>query len=68
MRVAKLVNTSTTSLGYQVFMCVVRLIPDNSSKDTVTLAFKGLSGMTPFTRLSVHLPSSLNGVTKEEVG
>ena len=66
MRVAKLVNIST-SLGYQVFMSVVKIIPDNSSKDMVTLAFRVLSGVTPFTRLSARLPPPLNVVTMEEV-
>ena len=67
MRVAKLVNISTTSLGYQIFMSVVKLIPDNSCKELVNLAFKVLSGSLPFTRLSSHLPPHLNRVTTEEV-
>ena len=67
MRVAKLVNISATSLGYQVFMLVAKLIPDNSSKDMVTLAFKVLEGVKPFTRLSAHLPPPLNVVTMMEV-
>ena len=62
MRVAKLVNISTTSLGYQIFMPVVRLIPDNSCKESVNLAFKVLPGSLPFTRLSSHLPPPLNRV------
>ena len=40
MRVAKLVNISITSVGYQIFMSVVKLIPDNSCKELVNLAFK----------------------------
>ena len=66
MRVAKLVNISTTSLGCQIFMSVVKLIPDNSCKELVNLAFKVLSGSLPFTRLSSHLPH-LNCVTTEEI-
>jgi len=44
MRVAKLVNVSTISLGYQIFMSVVKLIPENSSKELVNIAFKVLCG------------------------
>jgi len=44
MRVAKQVNPSTSSIGYQVFMTIAKLIPDNSNKDEVMLAFSILSG------------------------
>ena len=59
LRVAKLVNVSQTSLGYQIFMAVAKLIPDNSSKETVLLAFNILSGTEPYTKLSEKLQSSL---------
>lgn len=61
LRVAKLVNVSQTSLGYQIFMAIAKLIPDNSSKDTVILAFDILSGTESYTKLSDRLPSSLVG-------
>ena len=59
LRVAKLVNVSQTSLGYQIFMAVAKLIPDNSSKEIVLLAFNILSGTESYTKLSEKLPSSL---------
>ena len=40
MRVAKLVNSSTISPGYRIFMSVVKRIPDEPSKD----AFEVLCG------------------------
>jgi len=61
--VAKLVNVSTISLGYQIFMSVVKLIPDNSSKELVNIAFTVLCGSLPFTKLSSPLPSPLNHTT-----
>ena len=67
MRVAKLVNISTMSLGYQIFMSVVKLIPDNSSKELVNVACKVLCGLLPFTKLSSHLPPPLNHTSAEEV-
>ena len=35
VRIAKIINSSTSSLGYQIFMSVAKLIPDNTSKDKV---------------------------------
>lgn len=67
MRVAKLVNISTISLGYQIFMSVVKLIPNSSSKELVNVAFKVLCGMLPFTKLCSHLPPPLNHTSAEEV-
>ena len=65
LRVAKLVNLSHTSRGYQIFMAVAKLIPDNSSRETVLLAFNILSGNEAYTKLSEKLPSSL--VNSQEV-
>ena len=59
LHVAKLVNVSQTSLGYQIFMAVAKLIPDNSSKETVLLVFNILSVTESYTKLSEKLPSSL---------
>ena len=39
MRVAKQVNPSQSSIGYQIFLSIAKLIPHNSSKDEVMLAF-----------------------------
>lgn len=59
MRIAKIVNSSTSSLGYQMFMSIAKLIPDNPSRDTVKLAFDILAGSESFTRLSESLPPPL---------
>ena len=67
MRIAKIVNPSTHSLGYQIFMSVVKLIPDNPSKDKVQLAFNVLSGSELFTKLSERLPPPLCNVSSGEV-
>ena len=67
MRIAKIVNPSTHSLGYQIFMSVAKLIPDNPSKDKVQLAFNVLSGSELFTKLSESLPPSLCNVSSGEV-
>ena len=61
MRVAKQVNPSQSSVGYQIFMAIAKLIPDNSSKEEVMLAFSILSGAEPCTRLQHKLPSTLCG-------
>ena len=39
MRIAKLVNSSVASVGYQIFMSVAKLIPENSSQTVVKKAF-----------------------------
>ena len=67
MRIAKIVNPSTTSLGYQIFMSVAKLIPDNPSRDKVKLAFDILAGSEPFTRLSESLPPPLCNISTGEV-
>ena len=61
MRVAKQVNPSQSSVGYKIFMAIAKLIPDNSSKEEVMLAFNILSGAEPCTRLQHKLPSTLCG-------
>ena len=67
MRIAKLVNSSVTSVGYQVFMSVAKLIPENTSQTVVQTAFKVLSGTEPFTKLSAQLPSPLCSITLGEM-
>ena len=59
LRVAKLVNASQSSPGYQIFMAVAKIIPDNSSKETALLAFNILSGTEPYMKLLDKLPASL---------
>jgi len=51
MRVAKQVNPSTSSIGYQVFMTIAKLIPDNSNKNEVMLAFSILLGAESYIKL-----------------
>ena len=48
-------------------MSIAKMIPDNPSKNMVTLAFRVLSGSITFTRLSAHLPPPINTTTMEEV-
>ena len=66
-RIAKIVNPSITSLGYQIFMSVAKLIPDNPSRVKVKLAFDILAGSEAFTRLSESLPPPLCNVSTGEV-
>ena len=67
MRVGKLVNLSSSSLGYQIFVAVVKLIPDNPSREIVKQAFNILAGSEPFTTLAEKLPPPLCNYTIEEV-
>lgn len=67
MRIAKIVNSSTSSLGYQMFMSIAKLIPNNPSRDTVKLAFDILAGSESFTRLSESLPPPLCNASIGEV-
>ena len=39
MRVGKLVNLSSSSLCYQIFVAVAKLIPDNPSREIVKKSF-----------------------------
>ena len=48
MKVGKLVNSSSSSLGFQISVAVARLIPDNPSRETVKQAFNILTGSEPF--------------------
>jgi len=63
MRIAKLVNSSVASVGYQVFMSVAKLIPENTSQSVVQSAFKVLYSTESFTNLSAHLPPPLCSIT-----
>ena len=55
MRVGKLVKLSSSSLGYQIFVAVAKLIPDNPSREIVKQAFNILAGSEPFTKLAENL-------------
>ena len=67
MRVAKLVNLSSSSLGYQIFVAVAKLIPDNPSREIVKQAFNILAGSEPFTKLAENLPPPLCNCTTDKV-
>jgi len=67
MRIAKLINSSVASVGYQVFMSVAKLIPENTSQSVVQTAFKVLSGAEAFTKLSTQLPPPLCSITLGEI-
>jgi len=53
MRVAKIVNPSSLSIGYQVFMSIAKRIPDEPSQDVVLDAFDVLSGKNLLHHLAV---------------
>ena len=59
MRVAKLVNASSSSPGYHNFMPIARKTPDESSKDVVQHEFDILCGLKPLGSISLHLPQDL---------
>lgn len=67
MKVGKLINLSSSSLGYQIFVAVAKLIPDNPSWEIVKKAFNILAGSEPFTTLAEKLPSPLCNYAIEEV-
>ena len=67
MSIAKLVNSSVASIGYQIFMSIAKLIPENPSQSIVKMAFKVLSGAEPFTNLSTNLPPPLCSITVGEI-
>ena len=59
IRVAKQVNSSSSSRGYHIFMYIARRIPDESSKDIVQDEFDVLCGMKSLDTISLHLPQDL---------
>jgi len=67
MKIAKIMNSSMHSLGYQIFMSVAKLVPDHRSKDKVKLAFNVLSGCKPFSKLCENLPPPLYNASSGEV-
>ena len=62
MCVAKLVNLSTSSHGYHIFMSIAKTIPDEPSPDTVMKAFDVLCGLKSFEIFSSKLPLDLKSL------
>jgi len=67
MRVGRLANVSSSSVGYQIFVAVAKLIPDNQSRNVVKQAFSILGGSESFTILADNLPPPLCGYTADQV-
>ena len=67
MRVAKVVNSSSVSTGYSVFMAISKRIPDEPSQSVVSDGFDILCGQKSFTAFSNHLPPNLTKLTVSEV-
>jgi len=67
MRVGKLVNLSPSSVGYQVFVAVAKLIPDNQSRDIFKQAFNILAGSESFTALADNPPPPLCSYTADQL-
>ena len=67
MRVAKLVNCSTISPGYHIFMSIVKCIPDEPSRDVVQDAFEVLCGAKSFKTFSRYLPPNLSSMSTDQV-
>jgi len=55
------------SVGYQAFMSVAKLIPENTSHCAMQSAFKVLYSAESFTNLSAHLPPPLRSITLGEI-
>ena len=64
MRVVKLVNLSTSSQGYHIFMSIVKKIPDERSPETVINAFDVFCGFQIF---SAQLPPDLKSLKASNV-
>ena len=58
MRVAKVVNSSSVSTGYLIFMAITKRIPDEPSQSVVLDAFDVLSSQKPFTSFSYQLSAT----------
>ena len=62
MRIAKLVNLSTSSQGYHIFMSVAKRIPYEHSPETVMNAFDVLCGSKSFEIFSAQLPPDVRSL------
>jgi len=67
LRVGKVVNHSTTSFGYHIFMTIAKRIPDESSIDRVQTCFDVLCGVKTFQELSGYLSPNLSKLSASEV-
>ena len=67
MYVAKLVNLSTSSQGYHIFMSIAKKIPDERSSETVMNAFDVLCGSKSFEIFSAQLPPDLKSLKASNV-
>ena len=67
MRAAKVVNSSTLSVGYHLFMTIAKQIPDEPSKDIVQEAFDVLSGVKSFETFSENLPPDISSLNSSQV-
>ena len=67
MRVAKLVNASTTSASYHIFMSIARRIPDEPSKERVDEAFDALCGLESFDKFKEQLPPDIRATDFTQV-
>ena len=67
LRVAKVVNHSTTSFGYHIFMAIAKRIPDECSTERVQTCFDVLCGVKSFQELSSYLPPNLSKLNALEV-
>ena len=59
MRVAKRVNSSSSSPGYHIFMHIARRISDELSTDVIQGEFDVLCGMKSLDTISLHLPQDM---------
>ena len=67
MRVSKLVNPSTTSPSYHIFMSIARRIPDEPSKQRVDEAFDVLCGLQSSEQFTDQLPPDLRATDFTQV-
>jgi len=67
MHVTRFVNSSTASVGYQVFMAIAKWIPDKPSMGIVQYAFDVLSGVRSFELFPENLLPNLSSLTSSEV-
>ena len=67
MRVAKLVNSSSLSPGYHIFMSIAKRIPDEPSMQRVDTAFKVLCGLESFEIFKDQLPPNLRKYNATEI-
>ena len=67
MWVTKLVNSSSLSPGYHIFMSIAKRIPDELSMQRVDTAFKVLCGLESFEIFKDQLPPNLRKYNATEI-